>query len=159
MNEDGKMKSWMLCIAIVMWAGLANATVYKWLDVQGKIQYGDRPPDGVHAEVIAFYRNSSDRTAPRSSQPAPSTAPRAKVTPAAEQIANEQTKKSIQDDVEASRSKQCSEARDRYQKYITSRRLYKEGKNGEREYLTAQEIDAERLNAKRDVDSVCNSST
>jgi Domain of unknown function (DUF4124) len=158
MKEGRDMKSWMLCVAIVMWAGLANATVYKWVDVQGKVQYGDRPPDGVHAEVIAFYRNSGDRATPRSSQPTPSN-PRTTATPTAEQIANERTKKSIQEDVEASRSKQCSEARDRYQKYITSRRLYKEGKNGEREYLTAQEIDAERLNAKRDVDSVCNSST
>jgi hypothetical protein len=113
----------------------------------------------VHAEVIAFYRNGSEHSAPRSSQSAASNPPRATVTSTAEQLANDQTKKSIQDDVEASRSKQCSEARDRYQKYITSRRLYKEGKNGEREYLTAQEIDAERLNAKRDVDSVCNSST
>jgi hypothetical protein len=159
MTEGGDMKSWMLCVAIVMWAGTANATVYKWVDVQGKIQYGDRPPDGVHAEVIAFYRNSGDRAAPRSSVSTRSNPPRTTLTPAAEQIANEQTKKSIQEDVNASRSKQCGEARDRYQKYITSRRLYKEGKNGEREYLTDQEINAERVNAKRDVDSVCNSNT
>jgi Domain of unknown function (DUF4124) len=152
------MKPWVLCVAIVMWAGLANATVYKWVDAQGKVQYGDRPPDGVHAEVIAFFRNSGDRAA-RSSVSTRSNPPRSTAAPATEQQANDKTKKSVQDDVEATRSKQCSEARDRYQKYIASRRLYKEGKNGEREYLTDQEIDAERLNAKRDVDSVCNSNT
>ena len=31
---------------------MASAVVYKWVDAQGKVQYGDRPPDGVHAEVV-----------------------------------------------------------------------------------------------------------
>ena len=31
------------------------------------------------------------------------------------------------------------------------------GANGERQYLTSDEIDAERVNAKRDLDAICNS--
>ena len=40
---------------------------------------------------------------------------------------------------------------------IEGRRLYKTGANGERQYLTSEEIDSERVNAKREVDSICNS--
>jgi Domain of unknown function (DUF4124) len=157
------MKRWLFLLAIWV-AAAANATVYKWVDPQGKVQYGDRPPDGVHADVVAFLGHRSDRTA---SSPAPSTArqaapratPNAPSSAANENIANSQAKSAVDKDVEETRAKQCADAKDRYQKYIASRRLYKEGKNGEREYLSSEQIDAERLNAKRDMDSVCNSAT
>jgi len=42
---------------------------------------------------------------------------------------------------------------------IEGRRQYKLGADGERQYLTSEEIDAQRLNAKRDVDTICNSPT
>jgi len=48
---------------------------------------------------------------------------------------------------------------DRYKKMIEGRRLYKTGADGERQYLTSEEIDSERLNAKREVDATCSSST
>jgi hypothetical protein len=46
------MKRVLLCAVLMAWSTLASAVVYKWVDAQGKIQYGDRPPDGVHAEVV-----------------------------------------------------------------------------------------------------------
>jgi hypothetical protein len=155
------MKRWLVCVALIAWAATAGATIYKWVDGTGKVQYGDRPPDGVHAEVVYYSNNHRiERAATSTSNAANSSVvPRTSITSANERLADEKTRKAIQDDVEASRSKQCTEARERYQKYITSRRMFKEGKNGEREYLSDQEIEAERLNAKRDVDSVCNSST
>jgi hypothetical protein len=38
---------------------------------------------------------------------------------------------------------------------IEGRRIYKTGDNGEREYLTSEEIDTQRLDAKRELDSLC----
>ena len=61
-------------------------------------------------------------------------------------------------DVEQTRAKQCADAQDHYKKLIEGRRLYKTGPDGERQYLTSEEIDSERVNAKREVDTVCNSS-
>jgi len=49
--------------------------------------------------------------------------------------------------------------RDSYKRLIEGRKLYKTGPDGERQYLTSEEIDSERVNAKRDVDSICNSPT
>jgi Domain of unknown function (DUF4124) len=155
------MKRWLLLLAIFVSAS-AQATVYKWVDAQGKSQYGDRPPDGVHADVVVFLGRHNDRVAnsvTQSAAPARPAAPRTAMTPPNEQIANGEAKNAVDKDVQESRGKQCADAKDRYQKYVASRRLYKEGKNGEREYLSSQEIDAERLNAKREMDSVCNSPT
>ena len=66
---------------------------------------------------------------------------------------------SVDSDVAATRDKQCTDAQDRYKKLIEGRRLYKTGDNGEREYLSSEQIDSERLTAKRDVDESCNGTT
>jgi hypothetical protein len=131
---------------------MASAVVYKWVDAQGKVQYGDTPPDGVHAEVVELLGTH----AARPGNPA--------VTsngdkPAAAASTSTDPKKAVDSDVAQVREKQCAEAQDRYKKLIEGRRLYKTGDNGERQYLTSDEVDSERQNAKRDADEICNSAT
>ncbi len=67
------MKRLLLFAALIAWSGMAGAVVYKWVDAQGKVQYGDRPPDGVHAEVVELLGTHAARVAPASE-----TAPAAK---------------------------------------------------------------------------------
>jgi Domain of unknown function (DUF4124) len=57
------MKRLLLFVALIAWSGLAGAVVYKWLDAQGKVQYGDRPPNGVHAEVVEGLGTHSGNSA------------------------------------------------------------------------------------------------
>jgi len=147
------MKRVLLFAALLAWSGMAGAVVYKWVDAQGKIQYGDRPPDGVRAEVVELLGTHGARSAPSRSDSAPA-GPKA---PAGTTADGE--KKAVQDDVAQVRDKQCADAQERYKKLIEGRRLYKTGTDGERQYLTSDEIDAERVNAKRDVDTICNSTT
>ena len=45
------MKRLVLCAALLAFSAMSPAAVYKWVDSQGKTQYGDRPPDGVKAEL------------------------------------------------------------------------------------------------------------
>ena len=68
-------------------------------------------------------------------------------------------KKAVDQDVAQTRDKQCTDAQDRYKKLIEGRRLYKTGPDGERQFMSSEEIDSERLNAKRDIDTICNSAT
>lgn len=143
------MKRVLLCALLIGWSTMASAVVYKWVDAQGKVQYGDNPPDGVHAEVVELLGTHSAR-------------PNSTVTSTAEKPASappSDTKKAVDSDVAQARDKQCAEAQERYKKLIEGRRLYKTGDNGERQYLTSDEIDSERLNAKRDVDEICNSAS
>jgi hypothetical protein len=147
------MKRLLLFAALIAWSGMAGAVVYKWVDAQGKVQYGDRPPDGVHAEVVELLGTH----AARSASAKPSDPPKSGSNPAGQTDAG--TKKAVADDVAQAREKQCADAQDHYKKLIEGRRLYKTGTNGERQYLTSEEIDSERVNAKRDVDTICNSAT
>ena len=148
------MKRVLLCAALIAWSGMASAVVYKWVDAQGKLQYGDRPPDGVHAEVVEGLGTHLAR--PAAAAPA-APVPAAGSPQAAALKASE--KQAVSDDVAQTRAKQCADAQDRYKHLIEGRKLYKTGPDGERQYLSSEEIDSERLNAKADVDNTCNSST
>jgi hypothetical protein len=142
------MKRVIFCAVLMAWSTLASAVVYKWVDAQGKIQYGDRPPDGVHAEVVEGLGHNSR---PVASPPPAAKEPTAPVPT--------DVKKAVQNDVATTREKQCVDAQERYKKLIEGRHIYKTGDNGERVYLSSQEIDEERVNAKKDIDDVCNSPT
>jgi len=149
------MKRVLFCTMLMAWAALASAAVvYKWVDSQGKVQYGDRPPDGVHAEVVELLGTHAGHAnkPPEAAQPAA-----AKAAPSGDSA--REAKKSVDDDVAQTREKQCADAQERYKKLVEGRRLYKTGENGERQYLTSEEIDEERVNAKRDIDAICNSTT
>ena len=50
---------------------------------------------------------------------------------------------------------QCKEAQDRYQRYIESRRLFRETADGKRQYLTDKELTEARARAKQAVDEYC----
>jgi hypothetical protein len=149
----------LLFAALIAWSGMASAVVYKWVDAQGKLQYGDRPPDGVHAEIVELLVAHS-AAAGRSAPAAPvQGSPAARSGPANPANKEADDKKAVDQDVAQTRDKQCTEAQERYKKLIEGRRLYKAGPNGERQFMNSEEIDTERLNAKRDVDNICNSAT
>ena len=148
------MKRVLLCAVLMTFSTLASAVVYKWVDAQGKTLYGDRPPDGVHAEVVELLGTHTSRsTAAAPVQPKTAAASSTATLPPTDD------KKAVDSDVAQARDKQCADAQDRYKKLIEGRRLYKTGDNGERQYLTSDEVDSERLNAKRELDSICNSPT
>jgi hypothetical protein len=146
------MKRVLLCAVLLTWSTLASAVVYKWVDAQGKVQYGDRPPDGVHAEVVELLGVNNHAAAAQ----AQSSAVAGRATPPTSSASE---KKAVDNDVAQARQKQCADAQERYKKLIDGRHLYKTGDNGERQYLTSEEIDSERLNAKREVDETCNGSS
>jgi hypothetical protein len=153
------MKRLLLFAALIAWSGMASAVVYKWVDAQGKLQYGDRPPDGVHAEVVELLvaHTGAARSAPAA--PAKASPAAARSGPVNPSTKDSEDKKTVQQDVAQTRDKQCTEAQERYKKLIEGRRLYKTGPDGERQFMNSEEIDTERLNAKRDIDTICNSPT
>jgi Domain of unknown function (DUF4124) len=152
------MKRLLLFAALIAWSSMASAIVYKWVDAQGKLQYGDRPPDGVHAEVVEMLGTHSSANATHTPAPAPRAADTAQA-PKSAGTPNKDDKQAVDQDVAQVREKQCADAQDRYKRLIEGRKLYKTGADGERQYMSSEEIDTERLNAKRDIDTICNSTT
>jgi hypothetical protein len=138
-------------------AASADATVYKWIDVQGRIHYSDRPPppDGKLLSIeTAVSTHTSSGTTDNASTAAAATAPAA-AKRAAPGAGSPQTKQAVAADVATARADQCKQAQDKYQSYIRSRRLFREGPAKEQIYLSDAEIETERVNAKREADEAC----
>jgi hypothetical protein len=153
-------KSLLISLTLLLGAAAtpAFATVYRWVDAKGFVHYSDRPPEGA-AKVVAIDPRFADRnqsvqqTTEDTTAPADNSSP----PPPDDSSPGEQTARenSVQQDVERARTEQCKKARERYQNYVQSQRLFKEDKDGKRTYLSDTELTDARLKAKRDVDELC----
>jgi len=145
--------AWLSCAWLT---ASADTEVYKWVDPQGRIHYSDRPPPAegklLSVEMSASARAHVSASAPPAAVARTASAPPAALTP---QTANPRLRESVAGDVAAARAEQRKAAQDKYQNYVRSHHLYREGPNQERVYLTEQELETERLNAKREVDESC----
>lgn len=147
------LRSLAFCVTLTLSAA-ASAAVYKWVDAQGGVHYSDLPPsDKVQVVQIISNPTSRERIAARaeSEERRREGASRDESREKAEQA----TQQAVNADVAKSRAKQCEEAKERYRIAIDSHKLYKLGKNGEREYLSDVELSQARLDARSNLDESC----
>lgn len=144
-------RSWWVLALIASSATLA-ADVWRWTDAQGVVHYSDQPvPGAVRIKQTSTARNSggsSQSTSASEQQPAfGSVAPEQARTVAAQ--------RAVQADVTKKRSEQCKAATERYESLISSHRVFREDKPGQRTYLSAKELDEARVRAREDRDTLC----
>ena len=141
-----------LGLAVVTMA--ASADVFRVVDSQGQVQYTDRWVPG--AELIKTEHSHTSSSTPSSSSDAqkPYAAANARI---AAQQGEQSASQAVAQDVAAKRTEQCKAAKDRYDKDIEARRIYKTGKDGEKEYLTDEQIEQERVQARQEIQQVCGS--
>ena len=149
------MKRVLLFAVLLGWSALASATVYKWLNAKGEIQYGDSPPVGVHATVVHLL--GTEAAAPASAAANPTLSNAAFAAQALAQTKAEREQQAVDSDVATARRAQCAKAKQRYEELINGRHMYSLGADGKRHYLSSAEIDAARLDAKKQVDTLCGS--
>lgn len=142
---------WMAMLLTM--SAAASAEVYRWVDGQGRVYYSDRPAENAQLVTIASRRTNREAVAARTQTAG---AQRAQVAERdAQQRADQATANAVQQDVNKSREQQCKEAQERYKTAIESQRLYRVGKDGERQYLTDAELTEARVNSRRAVDELC----
>jgi hypothetical protein len=148
--------STLLCAGVV---SVAYADVFRWVDDHGGVHYSDQWVPG--SEVIKGSspkpRSGSDTS--HASYPAP----KVNAPPSQDNAA-----KAVKQDVAKVREQQCKEAKDRYDKAIQARRIYKPGPSSDkskdadrpddRQYLSEQEADSYRVKARQDVEDLCGAS-
>jgi hypothetical protein len=137
-------------------------TVYKWVDSSGQVHYTDLPPRQSGARILGVYQkeagtideeeSGSDSDEGDSDLPPEqdSESPRTPEPPV-----SDEAMAAAQADAEKAKVEQCKAAQDRYQRYIESRRLFRETPDGKRVYLTDQELTEARARAKQAVDDYC----
>jgi len=149
------MKPIVTLLTAVLVSGIAQAgEVYVTRDAQGNPVYTDTPRTlpaerlGIHsatsdpAEVQARYEQQMKQYAADDSARTQAASATADASKAQAMKAEDQAKR-------------CIEARQRYEAVMNSFRLYEERPDGERRYLTAEEIDTARAEARRMVAEFC----
>jgi hypothetical protein len=149
----------MACLTLVATAD----TVYKWVDSTGQIHYTDMPPKQADAKILSVTQGSSefgddeeqDQADNRDQNGDDAAANAASGASTPEPPVSQEAMAAAMEDAANAKTEQCKEAQVRYKNYIESRRLFRE-ENGERVYLTDQELTEARGRAKQAVDDYCN---
>jgi hypothetical protein len=146
-------------------AFVATADVYRWVDANGSVHYSDVPNQGavlIRGTSKNIPQPRNDSYAAQNSAQSSSDAQRDRQAgidgAISDRLTQENTARAVQDDIAKKRGEQCKEATKRYDTSITSRRLYRQGANGERVYLSDAEIDQARVQARAERDTACGSS-
>jgi hypothetical protein len=143
-----------LALALLLAAGAQAGDVYVTKDAQGRPIYTDTPAT-IPAQKVGIASASTDpatvqkRYADQMKQYAAEDASASKAAAGADDPAK--AKQLSAED----KAKRCADARQRYQSYMDAHRLYEDGPDGQRRYLTSEEIDASRASAKQVMDQFC----
>jgi Domain of unknown function (DUF4124) len=138
--------------------GVAHADVYRWVDEKGEPHYSDRWVPG--SELIKSSKphpQASDSSTNHVS--APQFATPAGNQHAADRQAAHANEEAVKQDVAKTKEVQCKQAKERYQKAIEARRIYKPAKDGDtdRVFMSDAETDQYRAQARSDVTAACGS--
>ncbi len=144
-----------LLVSALILAGavtIARADVYRWVDDRGQPHYSDQWMPG--SEII-----KTSKSHPPGADGAAKSADQRSLTAAnsrvAAQLGDEDNARAVQQDVASRHAVLCKQSRDNYMKAITSRRVYKEGPNGARDYLSDADADAYRETLRKQVQDYC----
>jgi hypothetical protein len=129
--------------------------IYKWVDADGNVHYGDRPV-GEQAERMAIDSSPTDQSAVQERYQTKMQA-RVEQHDADREAADEAAKAEEEMRAEAEqRRKKCEASRATMERFVRSRRLYREDENGERVYLDEAETLAARQRVENQVSEYCN---
>lgn len=142
----------MLAVSL---AGIAFANdIYKWTDEQGNVHYQDRPTGDASEERLTISSKPTDPSKVQAQVVA-----RHEASSAAKEAAAKQPAGPTPEELQAQareRSQKCEKYKARLQKFVTSRRLYREDENGDRVYLNEDEAQAAREQVENKVEEYCN---
>ncbi len=129
--------------------GLAEAEVYKWVDENGRVHYGDRPRGDTAEELDV-------RSAPTT--PAPDRSPdraRRMLQIFEEDRQRKKQQAAERQRVEAERAQSCAYARARLKRYVSARYLYDTDAQGHERSLSSEQRSEAEAKARQAVDHWC----
>ena len=158
------MKKALLLIACLTFAAAATAQHYKWLDQNGRVQYGDTPPPGVKATPLRGPQPPITQPSAAAKSDDGSAASKGPMT-AAERDADfrkrqleaekDRQKQAQADQAAEDKRENCSRAQET-QRSLETGRVSRTDVKGERYYLDERQIASETTKARQLVQQWCN---
>lgn len=134
-------------------SAMANE-IYKWVDDDGNVHYGDRPTSEDQAEVVALTYQRTDSSSVRKRVSAQG---EAAATLQEKRAARAEEKKTAAEAAAAAEEKQqrCNTYRSQLETMVQARRLYREDESGERVYLDEDQTNAARQRVEEQIAEHC----
>lgn len=132
----------------------ADTEIFRWVDADGVVHYSDRPLDPA-ATSTGMRSRRTDQNQVREKELRgweQEQASREEAQEDAEQDAFEANRRAEEERMQFI---QCEAAKERLEVYTTAPRLFETMPNGERRYLSEEELDAARQGAADDIDTWC----
>lgn len=159
------MKPWIFIGLAVIAVGTAHAQAYKWVDENGHVEYGDRPPAGAKVTPLTKIAPPPAPAAPAA--PAKGDAKAAKkgpLTPAQQELEFRRRMKAAQDaaakaDRERRAAEQkkenCENARQTLRTLQSGQRISRTDSKGERYYISDEQRAQDTARARTAVNQWC----
>ncbi|MGH9467623.1 MAG: DUF4124 domain-containing protein [Terriglobales bacterium] len=138
--------------ALLGGAGIARAdqhVVYEWTDAHGQVHYTDQWVPGAKLIKVQTAPATTDSGAVQGIQ--------SESNAASGEAKQEEESEAVQKDEDTARATQCAQAKAQYKSLIDSRRVYTVDKSGERHYLSDNQADAARVQAREAMQAACGS--
>lgn len=137
-------------------SALSASEIYKWTDAEGNVHFEDRPSGAATEERLDITSSRTNPDRVRDIVQARNDARTERNEARAAAAEAEPTAEELRA-AEAERKDMCNTYKERLQKFVTSRRLYREDENGERVYLDEEQTLAARTRVQEKVVEYCGS--
>lgn len=140
-------------LILLFGCALANAEVYRWVDDQGTVHYGERPPVGVESSRLRLPTEPASTGAPLKDR---RVVDRERLLNSFEQdrLARKQAIEE-QREQERQREQLCEDFKARWRLYTSVGRLYDVAEDGSRHYLSDAEKEAELARLRAGMQQSC----
>ena len=153
------MKAFWICLALLLAAGTASAQMYRWVDKDGKVRYGDTPPPGAKTTSIKAPQSGSaaPAAAAKDAKKGPLTAAEQEQEYRKRQQETEKAAKKTEQEKQAQSSK--SEGCERSQEYLrtlqSGQRIARTNPTGERYYMNDDQVAQEVAKTQQSIAQGC----
>lgn len=137
-------------LAISSHSTLANGAVYRWVDAEGSVHYGEHPPKGVEAKLIkkgSKKRRGKKNSEPETSDPGTTTSTG---TADSSNVDTSATEARVKKNPEF-----CKRATANLKMLTEKARIRQRKANGEVHYLSEKEVDEQKNIAREAIKTHC----
>ncbi|MCH7503650.1 MAG: DUF4124 domain-containing protein [Proteobacteria bacterium] len=145
----------LAAVAVAVSAAALAGDVYKYIDADGNVHYVDRPTGEPSEQRLAIVSKPTDQSAVQARVQA-----RVDVRNTAREAAAVAPEEPTREDIRSEREKrqqECQAFRDRLERFVQSRRLYREDEQGERVYLDEEQTRTARDRVAQQIQEHCDS--
>lgn len=130
-------------------------SVYKWVDDDNVTHFSAQPPPGMQVERTTVRIRGTNQQSLQARTNAQGAVNQARATRREQEDEVAAENGQIAKKNQKIREQNCAQAQQQQKTYNEAHRLYRVLEDGNREYLTSDQIDAERVEANREVQEWC----